>query len=180
MLPPQTDARFEYAGSTVEGPGAEAGAEDRLERLWLGGGHAPDQPGRIGIAPGADLPVASEEARRPLAGVVAVIGFDHLTLICHVPDPLAVRGVATADVLNDSDVAAFGERGADLHITRVPLVVGRPTEKDGESPGSGRAIYVGPEYGAIAQPALDIPQVLYRVRHSLAPAPSTTLRTRQS
>ena len=77
--------------------GADAG---KMRRMSDGGQHL--RGADVGAATHADLAVGIGQRGRPLHRVVAVIRFVLEGV------PLAVGGVAAADVLNDDDVAASG------------------------------------------------------------------------
>ena len=81
----------------------------------------------------SDLAVRIGQRRRPLHRVVAVVGF----VLERVP--LALRGVAPADVLDDDDVAAGGALHPEAAVT--VLVVGRALQQHGVAarpPSAGR------------------------------------------
>ena len=78
------------------------------------------------MSPRANLSVALRQPRGPLDRVVAIGTVHRLGAVLELPQPLAVRLAAPADVLYDGDIAALREplRHADigfavLHIRRA-------------------------------------------------------------
>ena len=76
------------------------------------------------MTPGPDLPIASRQRRDPLSGVVAILGIKGLGVILELPLELALRRVASPNVLDYHDVPALSE--ASGHLLVADLVVRGP------------------------------------------------------
>ena len=96
----------------------------------------------VGSAEHADFAVGVGKRGGPLDGVVAVVGLVLEGI------PLALGGVAAADVLHDDEVSAGG--GGAAEFGGVVLVIGRALEEDGIFAIAGGMVDVGVEGDAVA------------------------------
>ena len=121
--------------------GGDNGADSgEMGRVADGGEHL--RGSDVGTAEHADFAVGVGERGGPFDGVVAVVGLVLEGI------PLALRGVAAADILDDDEVATQG--GATAEFNAVVFVVGRALEECGEFSIARRVVDVCAEGDAVA------------------------------
>ena len=117
--------------------GADAG---EMRGMADGGEHL--RGAYVGSAPHADFAVGGWQRGGPFDGVETVFSFVLEGI------PLALGGIAAADILNDDEVSACG--GAAAEFSTVVLVVGGALKERGELAFADGVIDVCPEGYAIA------------------------------
>src|SRR5580704_3233077 len=88
--------------------------------------------------------IGIRQRRRPFDSVVAVVRFVQEGI------PFAVRGVASANILVDHDVAAGGSLMAKIDAVVAMLIVRSSLEKNWESSWRHRPVNISPKHGAVA------------------------------
>ena len=152
-------------GDGFDGGGGDAHPRDvhRLQGRRAGQGQLPGLPGRVRGAEHPQAPVRPRQGGRPEGGVVAVLAVDRGP--AHLVHRLvgAVRGVASAHVLGDGDVARPGDplQGA--------LLVRRPRQEHGEGlpvPPGHRRDHVRPQHRPVAHRRRDVQLDAHLVRRA--------------